>query len=301
MRTLKISRKRLTRRIRENAVAYTFLLPGLILYVAFVVKPTIETAYLSLHKWDGASANMVFVGIANFLKALSDPVFWLSAYHNVLWTLITLVFSFGVGLILAILLMEKIRLRSLFSVIYFIPVIPSLVVVGIIWGWLYNPRIGLVPKALQALRLGGLVQMGILGDPALVLPAVAIVFSWSFFGFCMVIFVAGLQGIDPVLFDAARVDGASHWQRVWHVTIPALRNTTTLVLLLCLIFSFKVFDLIYIMTRGGPSHSSEVLATYMYNQAFRLNYVGFGAALALVLMGIIFAFSFFTINLRERE
>ncbi len=301
MRTLGVSRKGLRRRIRENAVAYAFLLPGLILYVAFVVKPTIETAYLSLHRWDGASANMVFVGIANFSKALSDRVFWLSAYHNVLWTIVTLVFSFGVGLALAILLMEKIKLRSLFSVVYFIPVIPSLVVVGIIWSWLYNPRIGLIPKALQALKLGGLVQIGILGDPALVLPAVAIVFSWSFFGFCMVIFVAGLQGINPVLFDAAKVDGAGHWQRVWHVTIPALRNTTTLVLLLCLIFSFKVFDLIYIMTKGGPSHSSEVLATYMYNQAFRLNYVGFGAALALVLMGIIFAFSFFTINLRERE
>lgn len=296
-----VSRKGLTRRIRENAVAYVFLLPGLVLYIAFVVKPTIETAYLSLHRWDGASANMVFVGINNFLKALSDPVFWLSAYHNVLWTIITLVFAFCVGLILAILLMERIRLRSLFSVVYFIPVIPSLVVVGIIWNWLYNPRIGLVPKVLEALKLGGLVQIGILGDPALVLPAVAIVFSWSFFGFCMVIFIAGLQGINPVLFDAAKVDGASHWQRVWHVTIPALRNTTTLVLLLCLIFSFKVFDLVYIMTRGGPSHSSEVLATYMYLRAFRQNYVGFGAAVALVLMGIIFIFSFFTIYLGEKE
>ena len=299
MRTSLFSRKKMVRGMRKRVIVYAFLLPALILYTVFVVKPMIETLYLSLHKWDGASPNMVFVGIANFLKGFGDSMFWLSVYHNVIWTFVTLIFSFCLGLMLAVLLMEKIKLKTFFNVVYFVPVIPSLVVVGIVWGWLYNPRIGLIPKFLDVIKLGWLGR-GILGNPTLVLPAIAVAFSWSFFGYCMAIFIAGLHGINPVLFDAAKMDGANRWQRVWYVTIPALRNTVTLVLLLCLIFSFKVFDLVYIMTRGGPMHASEVLATYMYSQAFRQNYVGFGAALAFVLMAIIFIFSFSTISLREK-
>jgi len=296
-----LSRKRTIVEIRKNLVAYVFLLPALILYTVFLVKPMIETIYLSLHRWDGASPNMVFVGLSNFAKGFSDPIFWSSIYHNVIWTFITLIFAFSLGLVLAILLMEKIKLRMLFNGVYFIPVIPSLVVVGIVWGWLYNPRIGLVPKVLKIIGLGWLVEGGILGNPRLALTAVAIASSWSFFGYCVAIFVAGLRGISPVLYDAAKVDGANRWQRAWYVTIPGLRNTITFVLLLCLISSFKVFDLVYIMTRGGPLHSSEILTTYIYKKAFTQSYVGFGAALALVLMFVIFIFSFFTIHFREKE
>ncbi len=287
--------------IHKNLIAYVFLLPALIIYTVFLLKPMIETIYLSLHRWDGASPNMVFVGLSNFAKGFSDPIFWSSIYHNVIWTFITLIFAFFLGLVLAILLVEKIKLRTLFNGAYFIPVIPSLVVVGIVWGWFYNPRIGLVPKVLKIIGLGWLIEGGILGNPRLALTAVAIASSWSFFGYCVAIFIAGLRGINPALYDAAKVDGANHLQRAWHVTVPGLRNTITFVLLLCLISSFKVFDLVYIMTRGGPLHASEVLTTYIYNQAFTQSYVGFGAALALVLMLVIFIFSFFTIHFREKE
>ena len=236
MTTFLLSRKRTIAEIRKNLIAYAFLLPALILYIVFLVKPMTGTIYISLHRWDGASANMVFVGLSNFAKALSDPIFWLSVYHNVIWTFIKLILSFSVGLVLAILIMEKIKLRTLFNGVYFIPVIPSLVVVGIVWGWLYNPRIGLVPKFLKTIGLGWLIQGGILGNSKLALTAVATASSWSSFGYLVAIFIAGLQGISPVLYDAAKVDGANHWQRAWHVTIPGLRP-----------FTFKRdFDYLYI-------------------------------------------------------
>ncbi|MCL6548294.1 MAG: sugar ABC transporter permease [Alicyclobacillus sp.] len=278
-----------------------FVLPALVFYVVFAIWPILGTIRYSFFNWDGASPTMQFVGLGNYQKLLSDPLFWTSFRHNMIWIVATVAIPVCTGLILAWLLsLPGIRGRVFFRVTYFMPVVVSLVAVGIVWSWIYDPSYGVLDDALRRLGLG-ILAAAWLGNPHTVLGALIAAASWTYYGFCMVIFLAAIQGIDPSYYEAAKLEGCTTWQSFVHITVPLLKNVITLVVLNSLIASFKVFDIVYIMTKGGPFHSSEVIGTYMYSAAFNDNQVGYGAAVSIFLSVVIALVSIVYMRLAERE
>lgn len=264
-----------------------FILPALIFYCYFVMYPLINTLYLSLCEWTGVGANKIFVGFRNYQTLVKDPLIWQALSHNIVWILVTVFVPTVLALILAVLLTTpKLRGMAIFRVTYFMPSVVSLVAVSVVWKWIFNQSYGTLNQVLKAVGLGFL-RTSWLGNPNTALGALLTAGSWTHYGFCMVIFLAALQGMDGSLFEAAMIDGANSVQRFFYVTIPLLKNTITLIVLNSLIGSFKVFDLVWIMTQGGPYHSTEVMSTYLYNQAFFMNNVGKGAASAMMLTVII--------------
>lgn len=268
--------------------AFLFVVPALTFYIIFSVVPIFGTIRISFHKWNGASPTMRFVGLENYIRVFNDPIFYNAITHNLFWIAFTIIVPVFLGLILAVLITQSfVKMRLLYRVTYFMPVVVSLVAVGIVWGWIYNPEFGILGRLLEFLRIPGADSLDWLGSEKLVLWSLVIAGSWTYYGFCMVVFMAALQGIDVSYLEVAVIEGASPMQKFFYVIVPLLKGTITLLVLNSLIGSFKVFDLIMIMTKGGPYHSSEVIATYMFASAFNLNEYGYGAALAIVLAIII--------------
>ncbi|MBI3962322.1 MAG: sugar ABC transporter permease [Deinococcus sp.] len=189
--------------------------------------------------------------------------------------------------------------QIVFRVSFFLPAVLSLVIVGIIWGWVYNPLFGLLNSTLRALGLESWTR-GWLGEPGWALAAIILAGAWTYFGFCMVVFLAALQGVDRSLYEAAVIDGASRPQVFWHITLPSIRGVITLMMVNSLVGSFKVFDIVYVMTAGGPFHNTDVIGTYMYTRAFRQSLVGYSASMAVVLTVVVVAGSLFLLWFRER-
>ncbi len=280
--------------------AYLYIAPALALYAVFFLWPLAQLFYLSMVKWDGL-APKVFVGLHNYGELLtSDPRFWLALEHNALWLVGAVSVPTTIGLFLAVFLARtplcgRLALRTIF----FLPQVLSSVVVAIIWRWIYNPDYGALNTILRGVGAAGLAR-GWLGDEGLALPALFVASSWVLYGFCMVVFLAALQGIDEAYYDAAKVDGANALQQFWYVTLPAIRGPLSTVILLSAIGAFQVFDLVFIITRGGPAWSTMVLSVYMYDSAFRYNKLGYGSAVAIVLGVLILAFSIVFLRVRER-
>ncbi len=290
----------LRRRYKERLGGYLFICPTMLLYGVLVLYPLLRTIALSTTDWDGLSPTINFVGLENYFTMVHDPIFWIALGNNILWTLLTIGIPMVFALILAVLLSGHVRFRNFFRTVYFIPVTVAPILVGLIWGWMYNPIFGVIAVFAKKIGLGFLAR-GWLGDPVTVVPALALAFSWTYFGFCMVIFLAALQNIDVQLFDAAKLDGANGIQVFLHIIIPVIRQKTTFVIVLSMIVSFKVFDIIYITTQGGPMNSSEVLATYLYDKAFVRAQFGYGSALSVMLTLIVLSSSFVVILARERK
>lgn len=284
--------------LQRYLVAYLFILPVVLLYVIFVLRPTLQTFWLAFYKWNGISVDREWVGLANFQRLLTDPIFWQALQHSVYWTIVVVAFNLIVGLVAAALLASSIRGRLIFRLGYFLPVVQASIVTAMIWRWIYAPT-GVLNTGLEAIGLGFLAR-GWLGDFTVVLPALAIASSWMTFGLSVVILLAGMQGIDPTLYDAARVDGAGPTRMFLDITIPSLRNTITIVILLALVDAFKVFDIIWATTEGGPIRSTEVLSTYLFKEGFQQNQYGYGSAIAVALSLIILASSILNLAIRER-
>lgn len=284
--------------LQRHLVAYLFILPVVLLYVIFVLRPTVQTFWLAFYKWNGISVDREWVGLANFQRLLTDPIFWQALQHSVVWAVIVVAFNLIVGLVAAALLASSIRGRLIFRLGYFLPVVQASIVTAMIWRWIYAPT-GVLNSGLEAVGLGFLAR-GWLGDFNVVLPALAIASSWMTFGLSVVILLAGMQGIDPTLYDAARVDGAGPTRMFLDITIPSLRNTITIVILLALVDAFKVFDIIWATTEGGPIRSTEVLSTYLFKEGFQQNQYGYGSAIAVALSLIILASSILNLAIRER-
>jgi len=278
-----------------------FILPALLFYCVFVAGSLFSTIRLSFFEWDGANPVQTYVGFANYWALVSDPLMWRSLSHNLIWIATTIVLPTTLGLILAAMLTTpKLRFVTLFRVTFFMPSIVSMVVVSIVWGWIFNQSYGVINTMLRAIGLGSLTRAW-LGDPNTVLGALLTAGSWTHYGFCMVIFMAALQGIDRSYYEVAEIDGANAAQIFIHITVPMLKNTVTLLVLNSMIGSFKVFDIIWAQTRGGPYHSSEVVSTYLYNKAFYMNQTGMGAAIAIFLAIIIAVCSALYFKAAERE
>jgi raffinose/stachyose/melibiose transport system permease protein len=266
--------------------AWMFLGPPMALLIALVIWPLLYLAFLSLQRWDGLG-EMSFVGMDNYVRALSDERFWTSVGNNLRWSLAALAIPPLIGLTLAILLARTRAIgRTAFRVLFFLPQMVASIIVAVIWRWIYAPS-GPANSALSTIGLD--VRPMWLADADLALIAVFVAYTWVTYGFSMLIFETSIRAIDESLFDAARIDGATFLQEIRHVLLPGIRTAIVTVLIVTAIWSFQIFDLIYLMTKGGPGDATQVLAIGIYTSTFAARDVGLGAAMAMLLLGAIVA------------
>lgn len=258
---------------------WLFLLPLLVLNLVVVAGPSVATFYYSFTDWSGLGP-ATWVGFANFTRAFEDARVHEALLHNAIWFVLFLSIPSAMGLLGAYLLSRVRRGQTFFRVVYFIPYIVASVVNAAVWKMLLSPTSGLTHQ-LGEWGVPGVGDIAWLGDTNTSLLSVNFVVNWHWWGFLAVIFFAAMQGVDPALYDAAKVDGAGPWQQFRHVTIPGIRPTLLFLSLMTLIWTLKAFDYIFIMTQGGPAGSSEVVSTLMYKQAFNEYEAGYAAALGL--------------------
>jgi multiple sugar transport system permease protein len=278
---------------REARAGLAFIAPALGLIALFFVVPVVAGFVLAATDFDlygiGDFSTARFVGLGNFAALLHDPVFWKALANTFYFVLVGGPLSVAVSLAAALLVNARLaRFKGFFRTVYFAPVVTTMVAVAVVWRYLYHPRFGLLNQILASL---GLPDVNWLGDPRWAMPAIILMAVWKNFGYNMIIFVAGLQGIPTTQYEAARVDGAGPWQQFRHITIPALRPMLTFVGIITMIGYFQIFTEPYVLTggTGGPLNATLSLVMYMYKQGFRWWNIGFAAAVALVLFLIILA------------
>lgn len=289
--------------LREKGplVLLSFLLPGMAVYALFVLYPGVLTVYYSLFDWRGITAERTFVRLSNLVRLVSDEVVWLAIGNNLLFLLATVCVALPTAFFLALLLgRAKIRGAGFFRSAYFLPVILSVVIVGLVWSWFLNPSFGLLNKLLDKVGLGGLKRAWLAENPWALI-SVIFVSLWQRMGFYFVIYVAAIGEVPQSVYDAASVDGASLWQTTSRIVLPMLRPVLAATIVMATIYSIKYFDLVYIMTMGGPFHRTELLAIYMYKQAFYAFKMGYASAIACALLSLGLIMSVSQIALTEKS
>ena len=266
---------------------YLMVAPYLIHFFVFVAFPVVFSFILMFHHWNIISP-MEFVGLKNFYRLVQDDLFFKSIYNTFIFLTIHIPLQIVVALFLAELLNQKIRMRAFFRAAYFLPVVISGVVVTILWQQLYGLDMGLFNRILVKLGFG---RVGWLVDPALAMPSIAIMATWKNVGLYVVLFLVGLQGVPPHYYEAADIDGASHWQKFRYITLPAINPTIFMVVILSTLGGFSLFIEPYIMTGGGPLNSTISAMLYIYKQGFSFYHMGYAAALgfffALIIMIVV--------------
>jgi ABC-type sugar transport system permease subunit len=289
--------------LRGRAQAAAFVLPAVILFGAFVAYPLVSGLYYSLFQWPGYG-NPQYIGLQNFINLATDPDFLMALRVTLIYTVTTTILQTIVPMLIAILFMQKWRGGAILRTVIFVPSVISLTITGLLWQLALQSNGGLIDTVLGDVGLGWAARPW-LASSSLVVPVMIVVSLWQSLGFYLLIYYAGLQSVDPQLYEAARVDGASGPALMWHITIPALRAITTLVVSLNLINGLKVFDLIYAMTSGGPGNASQSLGVYLYQLAFGSENGGspaFGYADAIgVVMMFAAALLFLAVNIVRRE
>jgi len=263
--------------------AYSFLAPSFLLLLVFVFVPLFFSLYLSFHQWNVVSAAKPFVGLENFQTLFRDRQFWNALKNTAIYSLHVPVGMAG-SLLVALLMNQKIRGVNFLRTLFFLPSVSSFVAIALVWQWMYHPQFGL---ANYLLNFFGLSPLNWLRAPSTALPAIMLMSIWTGLGYQMVIFLAGLQGIPNELYEAARTDGATAWQRFWKITLPLLMPTTFFILVTSIIGSFQVFSSIYVMTEGGPLHSTDVVVYHIYQNAWEYLKMGYASAMSWVLFVII--------------
>jgi ABC-type sugar transport system permease subunit len=288
---------RVARAIRKYYLAYLFIAVPVISIAVFLVIPMLTSLWWSFNDYSGIQAPR-FIGLANYVELLTkDKIFGRALVNTTVFVLLGMGIGPTLGLMTALLLNQNVRLQSVFRTAYFLPVMTSLVVVATIWRMLYN-RNGLFNSLLTSL---GLNSVGWLSDPSIALVSVAIASIWQGFGFETVVFLAALQGIPQELYEVAKIDGASAWDRFWNVTLPMLRPVILFVYIIGIIGSYQVFDQIFVMTGGGPVNSTTSLVHYLFAKFQDLR-LGYASAIAYILFIILVTFSFIQWRyFRERE
>lgn len=280
---------------------FLYVLPAVLVYAIFLLFPLLASLGISFTEWDGTSLPL-FSGVSNYLRMFSDPVFWIALGNNAILMLFYTLLPISVGLLLCSFLYDtrSNSERSVLRILFFLPYIMPMAVLGVVWRWLYNPAFGPIDQVLRAIGLPQLA-MSWLGDFTWALPAVGLVATWYFFGFCLVLFMAGLQRMDPSLLEAADLDGSSRRQKFMRITLPGLRPELRIALLLTVIASLKAFDLVYVMTQGGPGTSTMVTNIFMYKQGFDLHYFGYASSVAVFSMLIVLGINYLIhLALKER-
>jgi multiple sugar transport system permease protein len=280
-----------------------FLAPALSAIAVFFFLPVAAAVLLSLTDFDiyaiASRANLRFVGIENYVHLLRDPLFWIALRNTVYFVAVAGPLSVAVSLAAALLLSAKlVRFKSVFRTIFFLPVVTTLVVVAVVWRYVYHPRFGLLNYGLGLVGIGAVDW---LGDPRWAMPAIIVMAVWKNFGFNMVIFIAGLQSIPDRVYEAASIDGARGWQQFRYVTLPMLAPTFVFVALMTMVGYFQLFAEPYVMTQGGPAHSTLSIVLLMYQEGFRWWNMGYAAAVAFTLFAIILLLTLASLWFRSRD
>jgi ABC-type sugar transport system permease subunit len=266
-------------------VPVLWVAPALILYFVFKLVPLIAGLYLSVLRWNGIDPAQ-FVWLQNYLDFFNDPLVITALINNTLYAVGTVTGKIVLALLLALLLNQALKGRSFYRTALFMPVVISFVVVSILWAWLYNPQFGLINQLLTGLGLKFLI-LDWLGSPKVALGSLMVVDIWKWYGFHMVIFIAGLQAIPNELYEASSIDGASRWDNFVHITLPLLKPIMLVNVMVSLMGGFNVFDIPYVMTEGGPANSTLVMALHIYIRGFKFYKFGYAAAMNYILLAIV--------------
>ncbi|MGW4487147.1 carbohydrate ABC transporter permease [Amycolatopsis sp. NPDC004368] len=277
------------RRGRTRLELALLLGPALVLFAGFVLVPIGIAVYYSFYSWNGFGPLTNFVGFQNYADAFGGAVFRGAIGHNVLIAVLSIVIQLPLSIGLALLLDRKLKGRTVLRMVVFAPYVLSEAITAVIWLLMLQPG-GFVDELLRGVGLGGLVHQW-LADPSLVLYTLFVVMTWKYLGFGIILLLAGLQGVPPELREAAALDGATAWQTTRHVVLPLLGPTIRIWVFLSVIGSLQLFDLVWIMTLGGPANASTTMASYLVDHGFKRYEFGFGSAVAVVLFAICFVFA----------
>ncbi|KOV82848.1 carbohydrate ABC transporter permease [Nocardia sp. NRRL S-836] len=278
-------------RTRTRLELALLLAPGLVLFAGFVLVPIGVAGVYSLYSWNGFGPLTDFVGLKNYVEAFSGDVFQSAIGHNLVIATLSIVVQLPLSIGLALLLNRKLHGRTFLRMVVFAPYVLSEAVTAVIWLLMLQPG-GFVDQVLRGVGLGGLVQQW-LADPKIVLYTLFVVITWKYIGFGVILLLAGLQGVPAELREAAALDGATAWQTTRHVVLPLLGPTIRVWIFLSVIGSLQLFDLVWIMTLGGPANASTTMATYLIDHGFKRYEFGFGSAVAVILFIICFTFALF--------
>jgi multiple sugar transport system permease protein len=272
----------------QRALApWLFLAPGVLMFIIYVIWPIAGSIWISFFDWDGIGIR-TWVGIANYVELLDDENFYTSLKNNVIWLTLFMA-AVPAGLFIAIFLNQTVAGIRIYKSLFFFPFVISQVVVGLIFSWFYAPDFGLLFKLIEWITGTGIA---FLAEPDTVTYALVAAGLWPQISYCMILFLTGLNNVSPEQIEAARLDGAKGWRMLWHVVLPQLRPATFIAVVVTVIGALRSFDIVSIMTDGGPFGSSRVLSFYMYEQALsEYGYrMGYGAAIAVVLFAIMMLF-----------
>ncbi len=292
------SRVRLTRVARaEERAAWLFLAPSLVLFAIFTAIPVISAFFISFTQWNLFN-EVTWVGIGNYLELARDEIFAKVLGNTAYFVLISVPVQIVLALLCALVLNRGIKGQTFFRVVYFLPVVTSTVAAALVWAWLFNSNFGLINAGLSLVGVTDLPKW--MGSTRWAMPAIIIVSIWQNLGYAMVLFLAGLQNIGKDVHDAAALDGATGWDRFWHITLPLLSPTTFFVLVISIIGSFQVFELVLVMTKAGPANATNTLVYYIYQNGFQFYQMGYASAAAMVLFLIVLAFTLIQYKLQRR-
>ena len=262
---------------------YLYLAPAFVIFCAVVIFPTVYSVYLSFFSWNGVKPKEL-VGLKNYINLFTaDKVFKTALLNNIKWLLLTMIFTVAVSLLLAVMLNRQFKGRTFFRAVFYFPYMLSWIVAGLVWQWIFNPSAGFLAQIydLFGWERGNVIW---LSNPKTALFFVFIAALWQGTGQPMILFLSGLQTIPNDVLEAAKIDGANNIQAFFRVTIPMLKETFVVVFATLIIASLKVYDIIKVMTGGGPNDATQTLATYMYSQTFRYSNLGMGSAVATIML-----------------
>ncbi|MEF3273916.1 MAG: sugar ABC transporter permease [Chloroflexus sp.] len=283
---------------REWLLFALFIGPNLLLFGVFTYWPLLYNVYLSMVRWDFLRPTMPFVGLQNYISVFSDPRFWNIIWQTATFTIWSVGLTLTIGLLLALLLNQPLRFRNTARAVIFTPVVISGAVVAVVWSYIFDPRYGLIDQLLGFI---GLDSPNWLGDAFWAMPAVIIVYVWKNIGYAVVIYLAGLQNIPRELYDAARVDGAGAWDRFWHVTLPGLSPVAFFLSVTSILTCFQAFDIIRVLTNGGPADATTTLVFHLYELGFVSYDAGKAGVVAIVLFLIMLALTIVQLRYVERQ
>jgi raffinose/stachyose/melibiose transport system permease protein len=275
---------KVTRRA-QTRLGILLVAPLMLLVIVFFLFPLGSAVYYSFVDFDGVNPSPPFVGLGNYVRMFTDPEMWHALSNNLIWIVIGTASPLIIGLVLALLLWMVRRGSAFYRLAFFLPYVLPGIAIGIVWGWIYDPINGWLNVGLRAIGLGS-ITTGWLGNPSTALFAVLATAIWATTGFVMIIFLSALQNVDVELVEAATLDRANAAQRLWHIILPQITPVFLMVTTITLVGGFSVFDIVFIMTGGGPANATNVLGTYAYSNAFQLNAISYGTTLAMLITAL---------------
>lgn len=288
----------ISQKTRTKLVVFSFIFPMFVCYTVFLIMPAIASIILSFTEWKGINLSQIkFIGLNNYGELFKDPIFWIALRNTLLFVMFALTVQYALAFILAILLQQDNRISGFFRAVFFAPQVLSLIIVGLLFVFFLSPSMGLVTLFLE--KIGVRFAKPLLADKRLAIYILTLVRTWREFGFSMFLLIAGLQAIPQSIYEAAEIDGARSLQRLWFVTIPLLKEVSVVVMILAGTAAFRVFELVYIISAGGPFHATEVAVTYTYQRAFVGSRMGYGSSIATTLAAMMFIFTFLFLYLSK--